>query len=72
MFTFSYKMLMDTYPREYNKFEVWVVVHNVCDLIYANEKMDFDCFSIDFIMFYNKFCLWLLHSSMIQGKGNLQ
>jgi hypothetical protein len=32
-------MLMGTYPKEYHKFEIWVVVHNLCALIYANEKM---------------------------------
>jgi hypothetical protein len=36
----SYKMLMDTHPREYNKFETWVfVVHTFFIFLYANRKM---------------------------------
>ena len=51
---------MDTYPREYNKFEVWVVVHNLCDLIYANEKivLGITLAQVSLIIFYNKFYLF--------------
>ena len=38
----SYKMLLDTYLKEYNEFEAWVVVHNFCDFfLYASEMMVF-------------------------------
>jgi hypothetical protein len=40
-FTLSYKTLMDTYPREYNKFEVWVLSITFVVFLYANERMVF-------------------------------
>ena len=38
----SYKMLTETYLKEYNKFEIRVVIHNLCGLIYTNEKVVFE------------------------------
>jgi hypothetical protein len=39
VFILSCKLLMNIYPREYNKFEIWVVIHNLCYFLYANERI---------------------------------
>jgi hypothetical protein len=35
----SYKMLMDTYPREYNKLKYELLTITIVVFLYANERM---------------------------------
>jgi hypothetical protein len=41
-------MLVDTYPREYNEFEIGLLSITFVIFFYANEKMFFNYLSIDF------------------------
>ena len=66
---FFSKTLVDTYPREYNKFALWVVVHNFCS--FSSMLMKGQFFQ-NYLSIESCFIYLCTASNMAQGKGNLK